>query len=353
MAGSNPKTAIGTCLLPEIRISDFDHFVRLFSQWDGKIEQLSCGRFDGSLRVARGRQIQAHLATANQVVRVRGQEGPGKCTVTLVLPESAACLWQRRQLDSGSLVIRDSSIDVDYRTSKQAVNFSCSFSHETIRSATRSFNRLDIGSIGWRAIRLAPASFQRLDVSLRRFLLAAAQANGLPNQVFTMLEQECLIAIAEAFDQTCNCQKVDLQLPARTNLVRKAEELMRSRMRVPTGELDLCKELGTSGRTLRLAFRERFGLGPMAYYQAIRLNAARNTLKTADPESSTVAHIARSFGFNHMGKFAGYYRRQFGELPSEASRQFMMPIEASGKSMRSTGQVWAGKNQNRHTRCTI
>ncbi len=91
---------------------------------------------------------------------------------------------------------------------------------------------------------------------------------------------------------------------------------MRARLRSPLGEIDLCTELGVSGRTLRLAFRERFRLGPMAYYQTLRLNAARASIKAADPDAVSVALIARDMGFHHPGKFSGYYRRLFGEVPS-------------------------------------
>ena len=107
---------------------------------------------------------------------------------------------------------------------------------------------------------------------------------------------------------------------------------MRARLRLPLGEIDLCRELGVSGRTLRLAFRERYGLGPMAYYQTLRLNAARSAFKEADPESVSVARIARDLGFYHPGKFSGYYRRLFGEVPTETVLTTLLrrPVPVAG-----------------------
>jgi len=99
--------------------------------------------------------------------------------------------------------------------------------------------------------------------------------------------------------------------------VLEAEELMRSQLAEPFGAVDLCRRLRVSDRTLRLAFGERYGLGPMCYYKRLRLNAVRTMLK-ADPLLS-VATAAKMFGFHHLGNFSADYRRLFGELPS-ASR---------------------------------
>ena len=62
---------------------------------------------------------------------------------------------------------------------------------------------------------------------------------------------------------------------------------------------------------------ERYGLGPMAYFKALRLNAVRVALKVTP---AAVSEAAREFGFHHLGNFAADYRRLFGERPSETLR---------------------------------
>lgn len=93
---------------------------------------------------------------------------------------------------------------------------------------------------------------------------------------------------------------------------------MRSRLGDRVGVIDLCRELGVSDRTLRLAFRGRYGLGPMNYFKCLRLNAVRSRLK-ANP-LVPIAELARGCGFHHLGNFAADYRRLFGERPSETPR---------------------------------
>lgn len=93
---------------------------------------------------------------------------------------------------------------------------------------------------------------------------------------------------------------------------------MRTQLGGGLGAIDLCRELGVSDRTLRLAFRERYGLGPMAYYKCLRLNAVRTAMR-ATP-LVPIADVARGYGFHHLGNFAADYRRHFGERPSETVR---------------------------------
>ena len=66
-------------------------------------------------------------------------------------------------------------------------------------------------------------------------------------------------------------------------------------------------------RTLRRAFRDRFGLSPKAYLIARRLNGAHRELVATSPWTARVAEIARSWGFPHAGQFSVRYREQFGE----------------------------------------
>jgi transcriptional regulator GlxA family with amidase domain len=78
----------------------------------------------------------------------------------------------------------------------------------------------------------------------------------------------------------------------------------------------LCADSGASKRTLSRGFRERFGLGPKAYFNYLRLNRVKSELLLGSTTRSIV-DTANDWGFWHMGQFAKDYRRMFGELPSE------------------------------------
>lgn len=74
-------------------------------------------------------------------------------------------------------------------------------------------------------------------------------------------------------------------------------------------------------RTLRSAFNDWFGVSPRQYLSLRRLHDARKMLCSSCPDQVTVAQVAVAHGFWDLGRFAGRYRKLFGELPSETRRK--------------------------------
>ncbi len=80
----------------------------------------------------------------------------------------------------------------------------------------------------------------------------------------------------------------------------------------------ICQYAGTALRTLERIFARELGMPPQQYVKVRRLNAVRRCLVAADVDTTLrVDQVARRFGFTHLGRFAGDYRRQFGESPRE------------------------------------
>src|SRR5215472_3748751 len=73
---------------------------------------------------------------------------------------------------------------------------------------------------------------------------------------------------------------------------------------------------GVRPRTLEAQFRLYLGTTPLGWVRRTRLQRARQQLLSASDEAS-VTCVALANGFDQLGRFAGRYRRQFGELPSE------------------------------------
>lgn len=78
----------------------------------------------------------------------------------------------------------------------------------------------------------------------------------------------------------------------------------------------VCVASASSISTLERAFRERFSISPKRYILVQRLNHVHKAL-LYQAGSRKIAEIANNWGFWHMGKFAGDYKRLFGYLPSE------------------------------------
>ena len=84
---------------------------------------------------------------------------------------------------------------------------------------------------------------------------------------------------------------------------------------------ELAEEVGASGRWIRTAFNQRFGMPPSAWFRVRALHGARRELTSANPSQRSVTEIAMNWGFWHLGRFAGTYRRHFGEQPSETLKR--------------------------------
>ena len=99
----------------------------------------------------------------------------------------------------------------------------------------------------------------------------------------------------------------------------RAEREMRGRLAAPLTVTRLAEVAGVSERTLHDGFRRFCATTPMARLTALRLAAARRRLLEAAP-GMTVGRAAAEVGFFQFGRFAGSYRKAFGELPSATLR---------------------------------
>lgn len=103
--------------------------------------------------------------------------------------------------------------------------------------------------------------------------------------------------------------------------VKRARDHIHAHAHETIGVAEIAAAARCGYRTVQNAFNDAYGMSPMAYLRLIRLKRVRSALLAGDPELGTIAEIARSWGFGHMGRFADIYRRRFGELPSETVRK--------------------------------
>ena len=102
----------------------------------------------------------------------------------------------------------------------------------------------------------------------------------------------------------------------RGEIIRRSMELIDEADTMPTA-VELAAEVGVTGRTLLRTFREQFGVPPKRYLLLRELHAVRRGLRDDGSDDATVADVLARHGIWEFGRFAGRYRRQFGEFPSE------------------------------------
>jgi AraC-like DNA-binding protein len=103
--------------------------------------------------------------------------------------------------------------------------------------------------------------------------------------------------------------------------LQRAEEFLAAHMQEAVSLPEVAAAAGVSIRTITRAFRKKHGVGPIGFLRRLRLQATRRALLAAEPGLDSITNVALRYGFVHLGRFAGEYRKAFGEPPSETLRR--------------------------------
>jgi AraC-like DNA-binding protein len=107
---------------------------------------------------------------------------------------------------------------------------------------------------------------------------------------------------------------------AALRVLRRVEECVEAQLNEPLTLGDLASWGGVGVRTLQLLFQRHRGCTPSAFVRRRRLHAVRCDLLAGGPGVS-VTRVAFKWGFNHLGRFAAQYAREFGESPRDTLRR--------------------------------
>lgn len=130
----------------------------------------------------------------------------------------------------------------------------------------------------------------------------------------TSLQQSVLAALSDALLVGCPDGNRLPSASTRAYVVEKATQYIESRLTDQISVRDISAAVRVCPRTLRYSFEHVLGVTPTQYVRAQRLNRVRRDLMAGRNDSIQTA--AARWGFWHMGRFASYYQRTFGEPPS-------------------------------------
>jgi AraC-like DNA-binding protein len=102
--------------------------------------------------------------------------------------------------------------------------------------------------------------------------------------------------------------------------VRRVERFIEEHVDEPLDMATIVAASGVSARTLYEGFQRFRDRSPMAYIRIVRMQRVREDLTSATVRG-TVADIAMRWGVYELGRFAGQYRKFYGESPSETLRR--------------------------------
>ena len=80
--------------------------------------------------------------------------------------------------------------------------------------------------------------------------------------------------------------------------------------------ITLAQQHQVTTQTLQNSFKALFGYTPQLLLRLLKLNLVHHELYESNEHDTTVLRVAQKWGFEHMGRFSGYYKVLFGETPS-------------------------------------
>ncbi|WP_431257311.1 helix-turn-helix domain-containing protein [Roseateles chitinivorans] len=307
-------------------LADVEDQARSLAGWGQRYQQLSGGRFRGSMLGCSVDGLQFFVERLNQATH---QTGPGPAgAIALAFP--LACEGSGRVFgqtyDRDTLVALAPRQASDFRSPATLQLAGIAIEADALmRYAAWSDGETAVAAAVSRAVlTLAPASSARL----RRRLHAAARlvaddpAALQRGQVVTALHHALLGAFVEAIGASCAADAGTASTPrpraaagrSRHRIVREAVEFMRAGVDQPLDMVDICAAVRVQARVLQYGFNEAFGVTPMAFLRGIRLHGIRRELRASTDEP--IGDIAARWGLWHLSRLAADYRALFGELPS-------------------------------------
>lgn len=99
-------------------------------------------------------------------------------------------------------------------------------------------------------------------------------------------------------------------------VTRRAITEMQAHLAEPISIPDIAQAAGVSLRGLQTVFDRELGVSPLLHLRQLRMEAARRALLAEAERGTTVADVARRFGYSNSGRFSTHYRNEFGESPA-------------------------------------
>ncbi|HQU49646.1 MAG TPA: helix-turn-helix domain-containing protein [Casimicrobiaceae bacterium] len=303
--------------------SDVDEQAANLRGWDQVYEQLSPGRFVGSLHEIRFPGVQLFRETTNQAVHEAGAPRGGSRAIGVPMRLAGASRFRGAAVDADALITLGSADELDFYAPRGFDIVALVVDEHSLERHAREVEHRDLAPAFAGNGVLRPGVSRRDEFGrLLTSVLQSAEVNPSAfryRQSQRVLEQSMLGAVVAAVVDDAAPRPADAR-ERRQHIVDAAKNHMRSRIAEPITVADLCRELGVSRRTLQYSFQEVLGIKPVWFLRAMRLNGVRRELRGGAPGAGTVQDTAARWGFWHLGHFVTEYKQMFGELPSQTLR---------------------------------
>jgi AraC family ethanolamine operon transcriptional activator len=301
--------------------SDIDEQAALLRGWNQTYEQISAGRFSGSLIETQIDRVQLFREVTSNSLQQTGALPEGTIAVGAPVSLRGSATFCGRLCDGRQLHVFSGSDQFEFFSPRGLDIVGFILDERDLRSTLTSDELEEImPSLARPHLRFA--DFSALKRMLNIFsdvceIAAEPDGSTFDPVRLSSMSRDVIAVVANGLAHGYR-DRFDVPPAKRALIVRDARDLISEWSQDFTCIADLCRELGVSRRALQQSFQDTLGVKPSTYIRAVRLNGARRAIKTAH----SVTEAATLWGFWHFGRFARDYNMMFGELPSEAFRRY-------------------------------
>jgi AraC family ethanolamine operon transcriptional activator len=303
-----------------LKFENFEEFAQSVLGWNLDFQQLDHGHFKADLHQIQGPNILITKAEFNRNLMQRGEAPQGMRTFGIMSEVSTPSIWRKQEMNPNRIVIfpKDSELESASLAGFEIYTVSVSEKYIEERLCQEESTSLSAKFNNGGVLTCAPEKIQRLSHFLGQ-LTSDLEANPDCLQGQSSQHQLREDLMDQIVDVMYFGEQRSMTIPFRKRalIMKRIESWAMESEPENQSVQGLCQTLKISERTLRRIFHEWYGVSPKQYLVSLRLNGVRKEIYQADPLNTNIADIANNWGFWHMGSFAGFYRRQFGELPSE------------------------------------
>ena len=302
---------------------NFEEFCQSIQGWGLDFKQMDRGRFCADLHQIKTPEVLISRVYFNRHLTQNGIQPPGMRTFGIMGEKATPFFWRKQEMSKDRFSIFPKNGELDAASIEGFHVYTISLAEHVVEEKLQQNEhralavKLKLGGV-------VEAETSKLQ-SLRRFLKqicsdVAQQPELLSRRGF---QQRLCDGLTSCIFDILDCSEEGrLTLPFRKHvqIVQSIESWLEETDPEYYSVNGLCHTLSVNERTLRRIVIKWFGVSPQQYLMAIRLNGVRKELCKGLSSNAKISDIANRWGFWHMGMFADFYRRQYGELPSKTIR---------------------------------
>ena len=303
------------------KIESFEELNEVVVGTRREIIQLERGKIAGELTHASIADLPVDMATFNLGIRTRGGLHRDRIGIGMLAASDGCAVRASYESHAGDVLVTQPGSELENRYYGGASIIVVMASVADIESSFGTEGWMTDPSFWWRSHFKGNAETVANVIPHLQSLLGRLGSVSLSAEAAEYWKRAVIEAVSANVMAGMPSER-DGPLPSALRIVRHVEEYLDAQPTEPVHISQICSQLHVSRRTLHRAFHEALGIGPIAFLRYRRLCAVHTVLR-ASANIRTISDVAMQFGFQNLGRFAGYYRQLFGEYPSE-TRQWQV-----------------------------